>query len=129
MAASPGPMANPDMPFFSQKTGNEQTWQIDRNRLGYWRCWDDEVVIYDDTSGDTMRLDVVLTQAFFRLLDAPATQAELTEHLAKILGLDVDRQLERYTAMALERFQRSRLIEPVSNRAEAGQQGVTEPST
>lgn len=108
------------MPFFSHKAGKEQSWQVDRNRLGYWRCWDDEAVIYDDMSGDTMKLDVVLTQAFLRLLDAPATQAELTEHLAKQLALDVDRQLERYTAIALERFQRSRLIEPVPNKAGSG---------
>lgn len=116
MAAAPRPVADLDVTHLSQEAGKEQSWQIDRDRLTHWRCWDGEIVIYDDLSGDTMMLDVIMSRALLRLLEAPATHAELKEFLAKQFDLEVDRQLARYTTLLLEKFQRSGLIEPVSNR-------------
>ncbi len=58
-----------------------------------------------------------MSGAFLRLLEAPATRAELTDHLAKQFDLDSDRQLACYTELVLEKFRRCGLIEPVPNTA------------
>jgi hypothetical protein len=71
------------------------------------------MVVYDDLSGDTLKFDVIMAEVFTRLLRAAATPAELVAHLAEVLDLEADPRLQRLTEIALERFVRSELVEPL----------------
>jgi len=62
------------------------------------------MVIYDDTSGDTLKLDFLMAATFQRLLAGPATLPELVDCLAAALELEVDPRLRRLVEIALERF-------------------------
>lgn len=68
------------------------------------------MVVYDDLSGDTLKLDVIMTVVFKRLLDRPATSSELGGHLATILALDNDPKLHKLTELALDRLADAGLI-------------------
>lgn len=69
-------------------------------------------MVYDDLSGDTMKLDPVMAEAFRRLLRGQASASELCEHIAATFELEVDVKLQHWVAKAIDRFSRSGLIEP-----------------
>jgi PqqD family protein of HPr-rel-A system len=56
-----------------------------------WRSWDGEIVVLNEASGDTHRLDLVASAAFEVLLDAPADAQTLTRRVIEELGA-VDEQ-------------------------------------
>lgn len=85
--------------------------------------WDGEIVIYDDFSGDTMKLDVVMAEIFKRLTQAAATQAEIVAYLASELDLEVDPRLERLTEITLGRFAASGLIVAAEGRGPSHHEG------
>lgn len=89
----------------------QKPWQIRAHEGSAWRSWAGEIVFYDDFTGDTLKLDVVMAEIFRRLLQAPATQAQLTDHLATTLDLEADMRLEGLAAIALERLNQAGLIE------------------
>jgi PqqD family protein of HPr-rel-A system len=90
----------------------EQTiWRISQQRAGIWRSWDGEVVVYDDLSGDTMKLDVIMAEAFRFMSRAPATWAQLTDHLASAFELAADPRLQHLATVTLRKFERTGLIE------------------
>lgn len=89
------------------------SWRVNPRRAGNWRSWDGEIVIYDDISGDTLKLDVILAEAFRFLLQAPATRAQLTDHLASVFDLESGQQLRSLATLALRKFTRSGVIEQV----------------
>ena len=95
----------------STDKSQQDTWQISRQHAGTWRSWDGEIVIYDDMSGDTMKLDIIMSEIFRFMLQMPATQAEITHHLASALDLKVDEQLRHLTATALHRLHGAALIQ------------------
>ena len=74
--------------------------------------WNGEIVVYDDRSGDTLKLDVVMAEIFRHLLDRAATEEELAKHLAFAFDLDIDPKLQRLTQLALDRFQDCGLLVP-----------------
>ncbi len=78
--------------------------------VGAWRMWDGEAVVYDDLSGDTLKLDVIMSEIFSRLQQSAASQDELVQHLSKTLDLDIDLRLQRLAEIALERFEDSGLM-------------------
>jgi len=90
-----------------------ECWEISRAHASSWRSWDGEVVVYDDLSGDTMKLDVIMAEAFSYFLKAPATQAELVEYLASVFDLEKDLRLRHLADIAIERFVATGLIEPL----------------
>lgn len=90
---------------------HQETWQVCSQRGSAWRSWAGEIVFYDDFTGDTLKLDVIMAEVFRRLLQAPANQAQLTDHLATTLDLEADMRLEALTAIALDRLDRAGLIE------------------
>lgn len=107
-----------DVIFPPQQT--QDRWHVNRARLTEWCLWDGEAVIYDDLSGDTMKLDVIMTELFRRLLESDATSGDLMRHLAEVLDLAPDPKLWRLTEIALARFADSGLITPCQPPAPPG---------
>jgi PqqD family protein of HPr-rel-A system len=85
-------------------------WRLNTPRVTSWRNWDGEVVVYDDLSGDTMKLDIVMSAIFRRMQQGTATTDDLVRHLAKVLDLEMDLRLQRLVEIALERFEDSGLL-------------------
>jgi len=74
--------------------------------------WDGELVVYDDLSGDTSKLDPLMTVIFMQLLEKPARTIDLVARLAGELGVDNDPKLHRLTEIALGRLAGSGLVQP-----------------
>ena len=72
------------------------------------------MVIYDDLSGDTLKLEVLMAEAFRYLQRAPATLGEITAHLADSFELDDDTRLALWATRMIERFEKAGLIEPAT---------------
>lgn len=89
---------SPTAPF------RDMMWRVVPDHATAWRAWDGEMVVYDDISGDTLKLDVIMAASFQRLLRGPATTSELVEGLAELLEMDEDPRLRRLVEIALERF-------------------------
>lgn len=68
-------------------------------------------MVYDDRSGDTLKLDVVAAEAFKRLAQGPTRLEDIVHHLAAVLELEADPRLYRLTEITLERLQLSDLAE------------------
>ena len=86
-------------------------WRINTAHALSWRSWDGEMVIYDDLSGDTLKLEVLMAEAFRHLQKAPATLAELTAYLAEAFELEDDTRLALWATRMIERFENAGLIE------------------
>ena len=87
-------------------------WKVVGSRSQYWRSWAGEVVIYDDMSGDTLKLDPVMAEAFKRLLHGRASHSDLCDHIASAFDLEADPKVGDWVSEAIGRFRRSGLIEP-----------------
>ena len=70
------------------------------------------MVVYDDLSGDTMKLDLLMSETFTRLLRSPATEADVLDHLATTYKLEIDLRLQRMVELVLERLKDAGLIGP-----------------
>lgn len=92
----------------------QDRWQVRRQHDVTWRAWDGEVVIYDDSSGDTMKLDIIMSEIFRFMLHGPATRSEIVRHLASAFDLEADGQLGHVTAVALHRLRAAALIQATS---------------
>src|SRR3546814_5009708 len=46
--------------------GEQALWRVNRLRVSRWRMWGGEAVIYDDLSGDTLKLDAIMSEIFRR---------------------------------------------------------------
>lgn len=68
------------------------------------------MVIYDDLSGDTLKLDVVMAEILRRVQQDAATFEQLAQHLSNVLDVEIDLRLERLVEIALERFEASGLL-------------------
>src|SRR3546814_8846040 len=76
--------------------GEQAVWRVNGARVSAWRAWDGEVVVYDDLSGDTLKLDAVMSEIFRRLQQGAATQNALGAHMAATLELpETDLRLVR----------------------------------
>ncbi len=92
-----------------------RAWRVNTAHVLSWRTWDGEVVIYDDLSGDTMKLELMMAEAFHYLQRKPASQSDLIAFLARSFDLQDDARLEDWAARLIERFERAGLIEPAEN--------------
>lgn len=95
----------------------ETIWELDQQHVSLWRSWDGEVVVYDDLSGDTLKLDVIMAEVFRFLLSSPATRSQLTAHLASAFHLDADTRLQHLATTALNRSRHAGLVKPAVNDA------------
>src|SRR3546814_5005735 len=85
-------------------TSHQTTWQISHQRAGIWRRWDGEVVVYDDVSGDTMKLDAIVSEVLRLMLDGPVTADQVTERLATAFAVSAGTDLRKLAATALSRL-------------------------
>jgi PqqD family protein of HPr-rel-A system len=85
-------------------------WSLNSGHATQWHEWDGEVVVYDDCSGDTLKLDVIAAESFRLLTQGPARLEDLVHHLSAILELEPDPRLYRLTEITLERLQLSNLV-------------------
>lgn len=92
-------------------------WQVSEQHLKSWRCWDGEVVVYDDSSGDTMKLDIIMSEVFRFMIQRPATGTAITDHLAATFRLAADEHLRRITDRALHKLRERALIHPLGTFA------------
>src|SRR3546814_6709732 len=91
--------------------GEQALWRVNRLRVSRWRMWGGEAVIYDDLSGDTLKLDAIMSEIFRRLQQAAATRDELVRQLAQALDFEsADFRLLRLPEVALERPSRRGLV-------------------
>lgn len=90
-------------------------WQVGDQHAENWRSWDGEIVLYDDCSGDTMKLDIIMSEIFRFMLQRPVTVPAITDHLAETFDLAADEQLRRITGRALHRLREAALIQPLSS--------------
>src|SRR3546814_7272523 len=69
--------------------GEQAVWRVNGARVSAWRAWDGEVVVYDDLSGDNLKLDAVMSEIFRRLQQGAATQRseEHTSELPSIMRI------------------------------------------
>ena len=82
----------------------EPFWGITPLRATAWRLWAGEMVVYDDVSGDTLKLDPLMTVIFQHLMEGPSQSANLVSHLAEVLEVDNDPKLQQLTEMGLNRL-------------------------
>src|SRR3546814_13708191 len=68
--------------------GEQALWRVNRLRVSRWRMWGGEAVIYDDLSGDTLKLDAIMSEIFRRLQQAEATRDELVGQLVQALDFE-----------------------------------------
>ena len=87
-----------------------------------WRLWDDEVIVYDDRSGDTHLLQGLGAELFLELLNGPVRLDELTERTAAALDFENDSQFQQYVEQTVAEFIRLHLLEahPATTGAVAG---------
>lgn len=88
-----------------------QTWRLATGSL-LWREWEDEIVVYNDASGDTHRLDALAAEAFEVFLVAPADEGQLADRVAASLGLDRTAALQDAVAAIVQQFRSYGLIAP-----------------
>ena len=100
-----------DQPDSNDIEGSAGPWRINSAHALSWRSWDGEMVIYDDLSGDTLKLEVLMAEAFRYLQRAPATRGELTAYLAESFELEDDSRLALWATRMIERFEKAGLIE------------------
>lgn len=79
------------------------------------------MVVYDDLSGDTMKLNPYMSETLRCLQQAPASETTITRHLAETLEADADSRLQRWVARAIERFERVGLVEAVAAPEQTGE--------
>ena len=106
-----------DIPPFA--LARDRVWRLDPAHVAAWRAWAGEVVVYDDRSGDTLKLDVIAAEAFRLLSLGPVRQEDVVGHIAGVLDLEADPRLYRLTEIALERLAASNLAiaEPIAQPA------------
>lgn len=89
----------------------QESWRVRCHHEMTWRTWAGEVVVYDDLSGDTMKLDIIMSEIFRLTLHKPADLGEIVRHLASTLDLKADQQLRHLATLALQRLRQAALIE------------------
>ena len=62
------------------------------------------MVVYDDVSGDTLKLDSIMTVIFLALTDRPSDSTGLVAHLAEVLEVENDPKLRQLIQIGLDRL-------------------------
>ena len=92
-------------------------WRLNASHATAWRAWEGEIVVYDDVSGDTLKLDVITAEIFKLLAQGPATEDAIVSHLAQSLELDPEPKLYRLSEIALERLELANLAEAQNHQS------------
>lgn len=92
----------------------EPQWRTVPGSLFRWREWDGEFVLYDESSGDTHRLNPLGARAVMLLLASAAGVGELSGRLATEFALEGDAELTASVDRLLLHLYGLGLIEPVA---------------
>jgi PqqD family protein of HPr-rel-A system len=85
-------------------------WAVDPSRATASRQWEGEMVVYDDVSGDTLKLDSIMTVIVHALMERPSHSADLVARLAEVLEVENDPKLRQLTEIGLSRLAASGLV-------------------
>ncbi len=92
-------------------SAGQEVWHLGRGVKLLWRSWDDEVVVYNVTSGQTHLLDAFSAAVLKTIEATPGTLEQLTGHFAKSLETDRDALAPRLVEIS-SRFSELGLAEP-----------------
>ena len=89
-------------------------WRVIRPQRLSVRRWDDEVVVYDDGSGDTHIFEDFAGQVLERLLQASADTDELSQLAAESVGKNLaDEHCVEQVLGVIGRLRRTGIVQPV----------------
>jgi PqqD family protein of HPr-rel-A system len=88
-----------------------RVWRLIDEALPAWRAWGEEVVVYNDATGDTHRLDATMALAFHALREGPIGPASLSGRLAPALGPGTDDELAEAAHSILAHLEQLELAE------------------
>jgi len=86
-------------------------WRLGTSREFAVRKWGDELVVYDCTTGDTHLLDVIASQVFTCLQQAPSTTDVLIRLIGSYFFVDQTDELAPEVARILDNLSSLGLIE------------------
>jgi PqqD family protein of HPr-rel-A system len=97
---------------------DDNRWRVMRPKLLHVRRWENEVVLYDDRSGDTHILEDLAGRVLERLIGASAGIDELTKELlgSSACQSDDPALLQHNVSLmrnVLERLRRKGIVKPV----------------
>lgn len=90
-----------------------QQWAVSCAEL-HWRSWDDDVVVFNECSGDTHLLNLAGAEILRFLIERPANLGDLIDLLARRLDVEADEHLSAYIKSALVDFARLGLIKSLN---------------
>lgn len=68
-------------------------WRLISGSALYFRCWNDEFVVYNRLSGDTHLLGSTAAQILLKLQQSSLSAAALTESMASLLDTEMNEEL------------------------------------
>lgn len=77
----------------------------------HWAGWEDEYVVFDETSGQTHQLDALRAYVLNMLIECPRTKLELMDELSVALGANPLSDLKVALDAVIDDFARHGLIE------------------
>ena len=89
----------------------QEVWCLTRGVKLLWRSWDDEVVVYNVTSGQTHLLDAFSAAVLKEIEASPRTLEQLAGHFTESLDTDRDALAPRLAEIT-SRFRELGLTEP-----------------
>ncbi len=92
-------------------SAGQEVWHLGRGVRLLWRSWDDEVIVYNVTSGQTHLLDAFSAAVLKKIEATPGTLEQLTAHFAESLETDPDAMSIRLVEIT-SRFSELGLAEP-----------------
>jgi PqqD family protein of HPr-rel-A system len=97
----------------SDSTG-ELHFRIRPSASLYWAGWDDEYVVFDETSGQTHQLDPLRAYVLNTLTASPQSRRELMDDLQTALGESQTSEVVESLGAVLDDFDRHGLIDRIS---------------
>lgn len=93
-------------------TGGFSGWSVPRGAL-HWRTWGDDIIVYNEASGDTHLLRPVDAAVLERLQQGPARIPQLVAHVVEALRIEESDELYFYVDDLLTKLENLALVEKV----------------
>ena len=92
--------------------GSYSRWCVSGIREFHKKSWQGEVVVFDDASGDTLRLDILATEILFMLYASKDSlgEAAVTAGIADLLGEEPSEALTKRVQQSLSNLKNLGLI-------------------
>lgn len=90
-----------------------QRWTVSCPEL-HWRSWDDDVVVFNECSGDTHLLNRAGAEILRFLIERPANLGDLIDLLVRRLDVEADDHLSAFIKSALADFAKLGLIKSLN---------------